>query len=277
MIGLFMKNILIVVPARYNSSRLPGKPLKKIAGIEMLKRVSEIAQFVANKHEYCDFIIATDDQRIGDFCDEKNIPWIMTSEACKSGTERCFEVARKVKQKPDFIINLQGDNPLCPPWFIDSLIESWKASSIGEVFTPYVTLSWEELDVLRETKKITPFSGTTVQIQKNGLALTFSKNIIPAIRKEESWRQETNKSPVKRHIGLYGYTFDGLAKYLDMPESEYEKSEGLEQMRFLENAIPVKMVSVDYQGRQGMSGVDSPEDIVRAENILKIDGEFILV
>lgn len=271
-----MNKILIIVPARYNSSRLPGKPLIKIAGTEMLKRVANIASAVTANQEECSYVIATDDARISRFCDKNRIPWIMTSENCNSGTERCIDVVEQVDKSPEFIVNLQGDNPLCPPWFINALIDSWRTSAIGEIYTPYVNLSWSELDQLRKNKKVTPFSGTTVQIQNNGLALTFSKNILPAIRKEEIWRSKDDYSPVKRHIGLYGYSLAGLKRYFSLPEGLYESSEGLEQMRFLENGIPVRMVEVDYRGRQGMSGVDSPEDVSRAEEILLKDGEFNL-
>lgn len=269
-----MKKILIVIPARFGSTRLPGKPLLKIAGREMLLRVADIAQDVCRENDNCQFVVATDDEQIGELCKQHNIDFQYTSEHCKSGTERCFDLIGKLDYQPDFIINLQGDNPLCPPWFIQSLIDSWKQSEVGEVFTPFVRLTWPELDTLREVKQITPFSGTTVQVAKNMCALSFSKNIIPAIRKEEQWKTQTEFSPVLRHIGLYGYSYDALKSYLSMEESHYEKCEGLEQMRFVENAIPVKMVEVSYNGRDGMSGVDSPEDIQRAEKIIADNGEF---
>ena len=271
-----MSQILIVIPARYNSTRLPGKPLVEIAGVKMLKRVANIAQSVVSQQKDCSYLVATDDTRISFFCSKHNIPWILTSDNCSSGTERCYEVVQKLEEKPHFIINLQGDNPLCPPWFIEALIDSWRLSQVGEVFTPYVSLSWQELDSLRESKNITPFSGTTVQITQDEQALTFSKNIIPAIRNEASWRVTNALSPIKRHIGLYGYTLAGLTEYFAYSESNYEKLEGLEQMRFLEHGIPIKMVEVDYRGRNGMCGIDSPEDIKRAEDILKKDGELEL-
>ncbi|CAM4056025.1 3-deoxy-manno-octulosonate cytidylyltransferase family protein [Pseudoalteromonas byunsanensis] len=271
-----MHKTLIVIPARYGSTRLPGKPLLKIAGTEMLLRVADIARYVCQTQSECDYVVATDDERIVQLCEQHQVPYLMTSEQCNSGTERCFDVLQQLPEKPDFIVNLQGDNPLCPPWFISALIESWKSSSVGEVFTPYVELTWQELDKLREVKQVTPFSGTTVQINRDLLAMTFSKNIIPAIRKEASMRQNSTLSPVKRHIGLYGYTAKALEAYFAMPESTYEHCEGLEQMRFLENNIAVKMVKVGYQGRTGMSGVDSPEDIQRAEAIIASDGEYDL-
>ena len=269
-----MKQILIIIPARYGSSRLPGKPLAKIAGVEMVKRVAQIAEYVCNKKANCSYVIATDDERIISFCDNEGIPSASTSETCQSGTERCWDVVQQMEEKPEFIINLQGDNPLCPPWFLEQLINDWEADKEGQVFTPCVHLTWPELDRLRESKKTTPFSGTTVQIDKSGYALSFSKAILPVMRNEEKARTKLSKSYVRRHIGLYAYTFNALEQYFKLEEGQYEEPEGLEQMRFLENKIPVKMVEVDYQGRIGMSGVDSPEDIGRAEKIIAECGEF---
>lgn len=118
--------ILLVIPARYASTRLPGKPLEKIAGKEMLKRVAEIAAYIAKKNASCDYIVATDDERIVDFCNLNQIPVTLTSDQCKSGTERCWDAVQKTGYAPQLIINLQGDNPLCPPWFINQIIENWK-------------------------------------------------------------------------------------------------------------------------------------------------------
>jgi len=275
-----MSNVLIVIPARYASTRLPGKPLLKIAGVEMLKRVANVAGYVAAKLDNCAYVIATDDDRIAEFCRAENLPFVMTDECCQSGTERCWDAVRKSQQQPAYIVNLQGDNPLCPPWFLERLIVDWQRNAAGQsssrVFTPFVHLSWEELDKLREQKKVTPFSGTTVQINRDDYALTFSKIILPAMRKEDKLRAQLPKPPVRRHIGLYAYTYEALAQYFALEPGQYEDPEGLEQMRFLEHGIPVKMVEVDYRGRSGMSGVDSPEDISRAETIIAHDGEFEL-
>lgn len=278
-----MSDVLIVIPARYSSSRLPGKPLEKIAGKEMLKRVADIASYVTQKMNNCAYVVATDDERIEAFCFEESIPVVMTSDYCQSGTERCWDAVQKLEEtqpRPKFIVNLQGDNPLCPPWFLEKLILDWQqgnhSKDSGQVFTPYVHLSWDELDDLRETKKVTPYSGTTVQIDKHGYALTFSKLILPAMRKEKKLRETMEKPPVRRHIGLYSYTYEALEQYFGLEPGQYEEPEGLEQMRFVEHSIPVKMVEVDYQGRVGMSGVDSPEDIQRAEAVISECGEFDL-
>lgn len=271
------QSILIVIPARYASTRLPGKPLVKIAGVEMIRRVADIAASICRKNEHCRHVVATDDERIMDFCAKAGIPCVMTSESCRSGTERCWDAVQQQQDMPDLIINLQGDNPLCPPWVIQKLIDAWRACR-ADVFTPCIHLDWQEYDRLIESKKTTPFSGTTVLTDKDGYALAFSKSAIPAIRKPDKARALLEKSPVRRHVGLYAYTSSALRHYFELPESDYERScvEGLEQMRFLYNGLRVKMVEVDYQGRKTTSGVDSPEDIARVEAILVEYGEYEL-
>jgi 3-deoxy-manno-octulosonate cytidylyltransferase (CMP-KDO synthetase) len=122
------------------------------------------------------------------------------------------------------------------------------------------------LDTLRESKKTTPFSGTTAILDSNNRALWFSKNVIPAIRKEDRTQPH---SPVYRHIGLYGYARAALQKYVTLPPSHYEQLEGLEQLRAIENGMTIQAVVVDYKGRPAMTGIDSPEDLQRAEALLK--------
>ncbi|MBR2273965.1 MAG: 3-deoxy-manno-octulosonate cytidylyltransferase [Alphaproteobacteria bacterium] len=268
-----MVKTLVVIPARYGSSRFPGKPLAKIAGKEMLLRVVEIAK---KGTEACDaqIVVATEDGRILNFCKEHDILCLMTSDACKTGSDRVCEAVKMLNVKPELIINLQGDNPVCPPWFIKELIKAFEEDPMVDLVTPITQLSWEALDKLRESKKTTPFSGTTCVVDKDGYALWFSKNIIPAIRKEADLRTKQIKSPVYRHIGLYGYKSDSLFKFKQLDESDYEKLEGLEQLRFLENGMRIKTAIVDYGHFEGMSGVDSPEDILRAEALFAKYGEF---
>lgn len=268
---------LIGIPARYASTRFPGKPLAKIAGKEMLLRVWENALKAAAKFDGCEAYVATDDERIVEFCKAKGMNVIMTSEDCLTGTDRIVELAHKMSEKPEFVVNLQGDNPLCPTWFVEAVIGAYYDDNSVDTVTPVVNLSWEELDNLREHKKATPFSGTTAVFDKNGDAFWFSKNIIPAIRKEEKIRAAQPSSPVYRQIGLYGYRMDVLDKIAHLPEGKYEKLEGLEQLRWIENDIKIRCVEVDYRNFQKMaslSGVDSPEDVVRVEKVLAECGEF---
>lgn len=271
-----MAAVQIVIPARYASSRLPGKPLVRIAGREMILRVADIAAAVCRRYDDCAYVVATDDGRIAEFCRARGVPAVMTAESCRSGTERCWDAVRQLDYRPKLVVNLQGDNPLCPPWVIAALVDAWRAEAGAGVFTPCVQLDWAGYDALRAAKAVTPFSGTTVLVDAGGRALAFSKNLIPAIRDEEKLRRVTEKPPVRRHVGLYAYTYDALEEYFELEPSPYEAAEGLEQMRFLHHRIPIRVVEVDYRGRRSTSGVDSPEDVARVEDILAEFGEFEL-
>jgi len=266
----------IVIPARYASTRFPGKPLAKIAGEEMLSRVHKIAKKGAEGYD-CEVIVATEDKRIESFCKKIDAKCMMTSDQCKTGTDRVAETVSKLNYKPDFILNLQGDAPMTPPWFISEMIKAFEKDSKNiDMVTPGIQLSWKELDRIREEKKITPFSGTSIILdRKTNNAVWFSKKIIPAIRKEEKHRANMEKSPVIRHIGLYGYSYNMLMALGKMEEGYYEVFEGLEQLRALENGYKIRVALVDYRGRPSASGVDSPQDIQRAEKIINKFGELV--
>ena len=197
---------LIVIPARYGSSRFPGKPLAELAGKKILQRVWEIASSVAASRPDCSAIVATEtpsapgegSARIIDFCEKMGIPVAITPDSCRSGSDRVWAVASALpeNERPDVLLNLQGDNPLCQPQFISALLDAFEEHPETQVATPCVRLSWQALDELREAKKSSPFSGTTVITGSNGNALWFSKNIIPGIRKEKDLREKMAFSPV---------------------------------------------------------------------------------
>jgi 3-deoxy-manno-octulosonate cytidylyltransferase (CMP-KDO synthetase) len=267
-------DIYIIIPARYSSSRLPGKPLREIKGKKMIERVADIASYVCAYNESCYYIVATDHDDILNYCIKSNIPAVKTPEDCKNGTERCISAVNKLNLPPKLIINLQGDNPLCPPHVIQCLINEWRNSE-ADVYTPCVKLSWEDYCRMCSDKQTTPHSGTTVLVNKSGYAMAFSKQILPAIRNVDKAKSLFPCSPVRRHIGLYAYTYKALIQYISL-ESVFELSciEGLEQMRFLENGLSIKAVEVDYRGRRTTSGVDNEEDIRRVEEIIDEFGEF---
>jgi 3-deoxy-manno-octulosonate cytidylyltransferase (CMP-KDO synthetase) len=269
-----MKSV-IIVPARYGSTRFPGKPLALIAGKTMLERVCAIAQHAAKDSGNTEVIVATDHQIIMEHAASLGVKSVMTPEDCPTGTDRALAAIAQLSYKPDFIINLQGDVPLTPPDFVKALLDEVTQDKTVQLVTPITQLSWEELDRLRANKQTTPFSGTTVTIDKHRNALWFSKNIIPAIRKENEQRKTDKLSPVYRHIGLYGYRREMLETYVTLPQTPYENLEGLEQLRMLENGYPIRTVIVNYRGRASMSGVDTPEDAARAEALIKIHGELI--
>jgi len=258
----------IIIPARYGSTRFPGKPLTLISGQSMLSRVVDIARQAAEKIDNTEIAVATEDQRILDHCDEIGVRGIMTSDNCATGSDRVLEAVEKLDSDIDFVLGLQGDAPFTP---VDAPIKMLKAVQENpdiQVITPVIRLRWSELDKLREAKKTTPFSGTTAILNTTGQALWFSKNIIPAIRKEENWREENIFSPVHQHIGLYGYRVETLKQFTTLAEGHYEKLEGLEQLRLIENNIPIHTITLDVEAGLAQAGIDSPEDVERAEKIL---------
>ncbi len=257
----------IIIPARFGSTRFPGKPLVSLGGRSMLSRVVDVARQSTQKLRNVTLAVATEDARIEAHCAEIGIQCVMTSDACKTGSDRVLEAATHLGGDFDFVVGLQGDAPFTPVEAPQKMIEAFIGDPNREVITPVVRLRWAELDALRESKKMTPFSGTTCVVDRNGQALWFSKNILPAIRKEDIYRKN-EYSPVLQHIGLYGFRFDVLKKFVTLPEGAYEKLEGLEQLRLLENGISIQTVELKVNAGLAQAGIDSPEDVARAEKIL---------
>ena len=261
---------LIVVPARYGSTRFPGKPLKEIAGRSMVLRVSDAAKAAAELMGDAEFVVATDDQRIMDHCAEAGVPVVMTPVDVATGTDRALAAVEALGVEPEVVINLQGDAPFTPAESVAAIGRA-VLDSRDDAATPVVRLSWEALDALREHKLTEPFSGTTCICGTDGRALWFSKNVIPAIRKEEKLRVTAGLSPVLRHIGLYAYALPALRKFASLPESTYEVMEGLEQLRMLENGMSIRVVEVP-EPLISISGVDTEADLALAERMLKEKG-----
>ena len=265
---------LIVVPARYGSKRFPGKPLAQINGISMLRRTASVARNAASKIDNCDYVVATDDKRIKAHCDEHNINCVMTPAELKSGSDRALDACKSLENSCEIdythIINLQGDAPFTPVTHIDAIHKT--LSNNADVATPYIELSWEDLDTLRGIKKTAPFSGTALIKDQHGRAMWFSKTIIPAIRNESKLRTEMDVSPILRHIGLYGYKKTSLMKFTASSEGRYEKLEGLEQLRFLENGTDIIAVQVQ-PSQYSMQGIDTQEDVVFAERLIAQHGD----
>lgn len=261
-----MTAIAIIIPARYASTRFPGKPMAMIAGESMLSRVYRLARDAAAGMDDVSITIATEDQRIVDHAASFGAAAVLTPDNCRTGSDRVLAALSALPRRPDFVVNMQGDAPFTPLSVIRAVIETWRGDPHLSVVTPLVRLRWAELDILRENKKTTPFSGTTCVVDRRGQALWFSKNIIPAMRKE---KRDDEFSPVLQHIGLYGFRTDVLERFVSLPEGTYEKLEGLEQLRLIENHIPVQTVEVQVDLGMTQAGIDSPEDVARAEALLK--------
>ena len=262
---------LIVVPARYASTRLPGKPLIQIAGRSMVSRVAAMAAKAADALGDAASVVATDDERIESHCRELGIPVVMTEPSLPSGTDRALAAADALGVEPEIVVNLQGDSPFTPPSHVIAVAEAARLSG-ADAATPYVRLSWGALDAFRLHKMETPFSGTTLVHDTDGRALWFSKNLIPAIRKEAALRAKGDPSPVCRHIGLYAYRLEALRRYVSLPEGHYEQLEGLEQLRLLENGMSIQCVEVEPD-RIAIPGIDTAEDVALAERLVAEHGD----
>lgn len=264
----------IIIPARYASTRFPGKPLASINGRTMLSRVYQKGLQAAAHDKNISVMIATDDDRIAAHAQEIGARCVMTSPDCATGSDRVLQAAENTGESFDFLVSLQGDAPFTPASVLKAMVDTISDNPKLEVVTPVHRLSWIDLDALRAAKKSTPFTGTTCIRDSDGRALWFSKNIIPAIRDEKKMRAAgTLPSPVWQHMGVYGYRTDILQRFVKLPQSTYEILEGLEQLRFLENGISIRTVEVSAVNGPLRSGIDSPEDLTRAEEAIRQYGD----
>ncbi len=257
------RNIYIVIPARYQSTRLPGKPLIDIAGKSLLERVWNLAAAskLANK-----VIVATDDDRIREHALSFGAKVAMTPESCRNGTERVYATTQDFAQSDDIVLSLQGDAVLTPPWIIDDLIQSLIDNPESGIATPAQEMTGIAIDNFLAHKIKSPSSGTCVVFDKNYRALYFSKQVIPYAHGKPKL--------LYRHIGLYAYRFEALNQLQALPPTPLEQTEKLEQLRALENNIAIQVVPVDYQGRTHGS-IDTPEDVKWVEDIIKQEGELV--
>lgn len=255
--------VAIVIPARYGSTRLPGKPLRAVAGVSLIRRVWSLAAAVPGVAVH----VATDDERIADHVRGFGGSAILTPAACRDGTERALAAAEQLPQPPDVVVNLQGDAVLTPPWVIEAVAAAFTGTGVA-MATAATRMGAAAYQALVAAKAGGEVGGTTVTFDRQGNALYFSKAVIPFLRRA------AEPLPVWRHIGLYGYRLDTLRRLVALEPGPLEQVEQLEQLRALENGIPIRVVPVDYRGRTHWA-VDSEEDIRRAEAIIAAEGELV--
>jgi 3-deoxy-manno-octulosonate cytidylyltransferase (CMP-KDO synthetase) len=256
--------VLIAIPARYASSRYPGKPLVTLRGPDgektLIRRSWEAAQRVTSASRV---VIATDDDRIRAHCEEFGAEVVMTSGQAQNGTERCAEVAQKL---PGFevIVNLQGDAPLTPEWFIDALVADLRSNPKADVATPVLRCDGGTLESLRADRRAGRVGGTTAVFDALMRGLYFSKEVIPFT---STGYADDAPTPVFHHVGVYAYRPDALTAYRSLPTGPLERLEGLEQLRFLENGLNVLCTEVAAKGRQFWE-LNNPSDVAIIEAIL---------
>lgn len=242
--------VLGIIPARYASTRFPGKPLTDIKGMSMIQRVYEQAR----KSDLTEVLVATDDARILDHVKAFGGVAVMTGSEHQSGTDRCFEAYKLHDQPYEYIINIQGDEPFIHPEQINLVSSCFErpqtqlATLIKQVQTP------EELFNVNSPK---------VVVSTSGEALFFSRQPIPYCRNIPSdiWHKQHT---YYKHIGIYGYRADILEQITQLPPSALELAESLEQLRWLENGFRITTAVTQHE----TIGIDTPEDLLKAQEMI---------
>ena len=245
-----------IIPARYASTRFPGKPLALIKGKPMIQRVYEQAL----KSKLDAVVIATDDVRIADAVMDFGGQYVMTSPNHRSGTDRCCEALDLLKTKYDAVVNIQGDEPFIDPKQIDLLVDL-----IVRDDTPLASLA-KRID---DADELFSPNAVKVVVNQEGNALYFSRNPIPFMRNvdRDEWLA---KGRFYKHIGIYAYKADVLRQVARMEPSTLEQAESLEQLRWLENGLAIRMALSDAEN----ISIDTPDDLHRAEQYAQTKPEI---
>ena len=240
---------MAIIPARYASTRFPGKPLAVLGGKTVIQRVYEQVSSVLDE-----VYVATDDQRIYDCVTGFGGRAVMTREDHKSGTDRIEEAVEKIHSSADVIINVQGDEPFIQPSQIKTLMSLFdnpdtQIGTLGKLFE-----SIEAVENPNSPKIVT---------DNRGFALYFSRSVIPYIRGKER-KEWFGEYPFLKHLGIYAYRREVLKEVTLLPQSSLEKAESLEQLRWLQNGYRIRVGLTDVE----TVGIDTPEDLQRAEEFL---------
>ena len=246
---------IAVIPARYASTRFPGKPLAILGGKTVIERVYEQVSKVIDE-----VYVATDDERIRQTVEGFGGKAVMTSPDHKSGTDRIEEAVEIIGTDADVVVNVQGDEPFIHESQIRTVCECFndEATQIATLGKPFGRTP-SDIDAIENP------NSPKIAVSKNGYALYFSRSVIPFCRdkQRESWPESF---PYLKHIGLYAYRREVLHEGTLLPQGELEKAESLEQLRWLENGYKIKVGTTDIE----TVGIDTPEDLAKAETILNV-------
>ena len=238
-----------IIPARYASTRFPGKPLAMLGGKTVIQRVYEQV-----KDCFDDLYVATDDERIKECVEGFGGNVVMTSETCNNGTERCLDAYRRLALDCDVIVNIQGDEPFVQQKQVKALIACFDNpdTDIATLVKPF-----EKADGL---ERLECPNSPKVVLNEQGFALYFSRSVVPYLRgiDKAEW---LNNHVFYKHLGIYAYRANVLEEITKLPQSPMEKAESLEQLRWLENGYKIKVGVTDIE----TIGIDTPEDLERAK------------
>lgn len=259
-------SVVCIIPARFASSRYPGKPLAMLRGAtgqaqSLIERSWRAACAVSGLDAV---FVATDDDRIADAARAFGADVLMTSSGARNGTERCAEALEQLGDGIEMVVNLQGDAPLTPPWFLEALVSGLRADPAAAIATPILRCDGETLRAFKADRAAGRVGGTTAVVDRAMRGLYFSKEVIPFTA--DSYAADAD-TPVYHHVGVYAYRPEALRAYPTWPVGPLEQLEGLEQLRFLESGQQVLCVEVAAQGRKFWE-LNNPEDVARIEGML---------
>lgn len=260
----------IIIPARYASSRFPGKPLAPLRGATglskpLIQRSWECATEVPGAMGVW---VATDDERIAEVVVGFGGQVVMTSPERENGTARCAEAAALVAPDADFIVNLQGDAPLSPIFAVTDLVDALVADPSVGMTTPAVRCSRSLYRHLIDDRKAGRVGGTTVVIGRDDRALYFSKEVLPFL---PHVADEVPDPPIFLHLGIYAYRPRVLNAYSEAPPCELEQLEGLEQLRFLDLGLKIRVVRLGQLVWDSIE-LNNPSDVEMIERVLRERG-----
>jgi 3-deoxy-manno-octulosonate cytidylyltransferase (CMP-KDO synthetase) len=247
---MFSMKFIAIIPARYASTRFPGKPLAMLGGKTVIQRVYEQTTAILDEA-----YVATDDERIYQAVESFGGKAIMTRADHKSGTDRLEEAATKIGTNADVIINIQGDEPFIQTSQIETLMHLFDdpTTQIGTLGKPF-----ESIEAINNP------NSPKIVCDRRGFALYFSRSVIPYVRGAEptTWLEHF---PYLKHLGIYAYRREVLHEVTQLPQSSLEKAESLEQLRWLENGYRIRVGLTNVE----TVGIDTPEDLQRAEDFLQ--------
>ena len=258
--------VSILIPSRYGSTRYMGKSLVPLRGAtgearSLIRRTWDTACQVSGIGQV---VVATDDVRIETEALGFGAQVVMTSPDCANGTERCAEALGKLGTAPEIVVNLQGDAPLTPPWFVEALVAAMRARPEIGVATPVLRCDTQAMESFLADRRAGRVGATTTVFDANCRALYFSKEVLPYTGRALA---EGETCPVFHHVGVYAYRPDALRRYVTMRPGPLEQWEGLEQLRFMENGDDVFCVEVEARGAHFWE-LNNPEDVPRIERVL---------
>jgi len=261
---------LIVIPARFASTRYPGKPLVDLLGATGVARslIERSWAAAVAVRGVARVVVATDDETIRAAAQAFGAEVVMTSSTCFNGTERCAEAHAALGGGYDVVVNLQGDAPLTPPWFVEELVTGLLADPDAEIATPVLRCDGAALNGFLADRRAGRVGGTTAVFGAARNGLYFSKEVIPFTARTYA---DDEPTPVFHHVGVYAYRAGALAAYPGWPVGPLETLEGLEQLRFLEQGRRVLCVEVEARGRQFWE-LNNPQDVPRIEAMLAAMG-----